>query len=506
MKKIIILDFGGQTTQLFARRIREAEVYSEVIPYDAPIDRLSSPDIAGIILSDAASTIGMDAPVLDPNLLSLGKPLLGVAYGAVLLARAAGAQMGEKKGEMGIAPLRTAGGALHQSIPGSSDVWMSPGESILSLPAEFTVTASTPGCPIAAFECAQRGVYAVMYHPESAPTVCGAQIISNFIFAVCGCENDWIVADLKTQLIDEVKALCGDKPVLSALSGGVDSAVASVLVSKAIGDKLTCVFVDHGLLRKDEAKQVLDVYRNQFGMNLVFVDARERFLGKLKGVTDPEQKRKIIGEEFIRVFEEEAGKLGNPTHLVQGTIYPDIIESGVGHSKTIKSHHNVGGLPKNMKFTTLVEPLKYLFKDEVRKLGLTLGIPEDQVFRQPFPGPGLGVRVLGEITEDKLRMVRESDAILREEIAAAGLDRDIWQYFTALPGVRSVGASSDGRTYEQLIVIRAITTTDVMTADVARIPYDLLIKISNRIAAEVSGVNRVAYDITQKPPGTVEWE
>lgn len=509
MNRIIVVDFGGQYTQLIARRVREAHVYCEIIPFDAAMDRLIGADVRGYILAGGPNSVNdPGVPMCDPALLDLGKPILGICYGAQLMAKLLGGIVSKPEtGEYGGVDVSyDTGCKLFSDLDAASTVWMSHNDAIVEMPPGFVSVAHTPHCPIAAMAREDQQLYALQFHPEVQHTKLGFNILKKFLYDICHCAEEWVIDDLVSGMIAGLKAEIGDRKVLSALSGGVDSAVASVLVHKAVGDNLTCIFVDHGMLRKNEAEQVLQVYRDEFGMNLIFVDAKERFLAKLKGVTDPEEKRKIIGTEFIRVFEEEAAKIGSPEILVQGTIYPDIIESGVGHANTIKSHHNVGGLPENMAFTKIVEPLRSLFKDEVRALGTSLGIPASQVWRQPFPGPGLAVRILGEITPYKLKIVQNSDAILREEIAAAGLERDIWQYFTVLPNVRSVGVMGDGRTYDELVAIRAVTSSDAMTVDFARIPYDILAKIASRIVAEVDHVNRVVYDITSKPPGTIEWE
>ena len=398
-------------------------------------------------------------------------------------------------------------GGLFADVADKTICWMSHTDYISQAPEGFTVTAHTPVCPIAAMENRERKIYALQPHPEVMHTVEGMKMLGAFVRDVCGCSGDWQMGSFVDDTIKAIREKVGSGKVLCALSGGVDSSVAAVLMSKAVGKQLTCVFVDHGLLREGEAQEVLDVYRNQFGMNLVFVDAKERFMKRLAGVSEPEEKRKIIGEEFIRVFEEEAEKLGGADFLVQGTIYPDVIESGgSANAAVIKSHHNVGGLPKDAKFRTIIEPLRSLFKDEVRALGERMGIPEDQVWRQPFPGPGLAIRVLGDVTEEKLEIVRKSDLILRQEVAAAGLKRDIWQYFTVFTPLRTVGVMGDDRTYDYVVAVRAVTSDDAMTVDFAHIPYEVLSRISNRIINEVKGVNRVVYDITSKPPGTIEWE
>ncbi|QSH92776.1 glutamine-hydrolyzing GMP synthase [Treponema medium] len=512
-EKIIILDFGGQYSQLIARRVRECGVYCEVLPFDAELSRIQSSDLKGIILTGAPDSVyAEDAATCNPEIFNLKVPVLGICYGMQLMTYLLGGKVQPaEKSEFGKTKLYTggdaAGAALWKDCPADSIVWMSHNDSVSALPEGFTTIAHTDNCPIAAMVNTERKCYGVQFHPEVLHSVYGTQMLKNFVRGICGCTEVWNAATAADSVIQEIKRKVGNKKVISALSGGVDSSVASVLVHKAVGDQLTCIFVDHGLLRKDEAAQVLKTYRETLGLNIIHVDASERFLKKLAGVTEPERKRKIIGEEFIRVFEEEAKKIGTVDFLVQGTIYPDVIESG-GSKKAavIKSHHNVGGLPEHIDFKELIEPLRMLFKDEVRALGTALGIPDELVKRQPFPGPGLAVRILGEITPERLHWVRESDAILREEIAQAGLADSIWQYFTVFPNVRTVGAMGDGRTYDNLIAIRAVTSVDAMTVEVAEIPYPLLQKITLRIINEVKGINRVVYDITPKPPATIEWE
>ncbi len=505
---ILIMDFGGQYKELIARRVRENNVYCEVIPYNSPIDKIKEKNPKGIIFTGGpASVYGEKSPACDKGVFELNVPVLGICYGGQLMAQMF-------NGKVNRATTREYGRVrlninnregIFKDVANDSKCWMSHTDFIETAPKDFEITATTKGCPVAAMANKEKKLYAVQFHPEVEHTEKGREIIKNFLYEVCGCTGNWNMHDFAEHSIKEIKELVGNKKVLCALSGGVDSSVAAVLVHKAIGDQLTCIFVDHGLLRKDEGDQVEKVFRDMFHMNLIRVNAQERFLGKLKGVTDPERKRKIIGEEFIRVFEEESGKLGNIDYLVQGTVYPDVIESGTDTAAVIKSHHNVGGLPEDIEFE-LIEPLRQLFKDEVRKVGEELDIPAEIVWRQPFPGPGLAIRVLGEITEDKLHIVRESDAILRDEVKKAGLEREIWQYFTALPNVKSVGVMGDERTYSHTLAIRAVTSSDGMTSDWARIPYDVLEKISNRIVNEVDDVNRIVYDITSKPPSTIEWE
>lgn len=508
-QKIIVLDFGGQYSKLIARRVRDAGVYCEVYPCDGWNGTFDA-DVKGVILSGGPDSVYADeAPRTNPALFDCRIPLIGICYGMQYIShRLGGSVRSSPVGEFGKTQLHILHDMpLLHGIPADSTVWMSHSDSVSAPPKNFTVYARTQDCPIAVMADTAAHIYGLQFHPEVTHTDFGTQILENFLFTVCGCKKNWHAPDMIPALIENIRRQAKDKKVISALSGGVDSSVASVLVHRAVADNLTCIFVDHGLLRKNEARSVLETYRNNLGLNIVHVDASQRFLKRLSGITDPEQKRKIIGEEFIRVFEEEAQKIGGAECLVQGTIYPDIIESGGSkHAAVIKSHHNVGGLPKNMAFTTLIEPLRDFFKDEVRTIGLSLGIPAPLIWRQPFPGPGLAVRILGEITREKLRMVRESDAILHEEISRAGLERSIWQYFTVFPNIRSVGAAGDGRTYENAIVIRAVTSIDAMSADTAEIPYSVLLPLSARITNEVAGINRVVYDITGKPPGTIEWE
>lgn len=504
---VLILDFGGQYNQLIARRVREANVYCEVVPYGVSIAEIQKKNPKGIIFTGGpASVYEEGAPKCEPGIFELGVPVLGICYGAQLMAYMLGGKVSRAdKREYGKTDVSLKDELLFCDVSDSSICWMSHTIFVETPPAGFDILGTTETCPVAAMGNREKRLYGVQFHPEVEHTQYGKEILRNFLYKICGLSGDWTMGNFIEEHVAEIKRVVGDKKVLCALSGGVDSSVAAVLVHKAIGDQLTCVFVDHGLLRKDEGDQVETIFKKQFAMNLIRVNAEERFLGKLAGVSDPERKRKIIGEEFIRVFEEEAKKLGQIDYLVQGTIYPDIIESGTKTAATIKSHHNVGGLPEDMQFK-LIEPLKTLFKDEVRLLGLALGIPADLVWRQPFPGPGLGIRVLGEITKDKLHIVKETDAILREEVKKAELERSIWQYFTALPDIRSVGVMGDERTYSHTVAIRAVTSSDAMTADWARIPYDVLDIISRRIVNEVEHVNRVVYDITSKPPATIEWE
>jgi GMP synthase (glutamine-hydrolysing) len=505
---IVVLDFGGQYNQLIARRIRDLGVYSELLPYNTPIERIRELEPKGIVFSGGpASVLDQGAPVVDPAIYELGIPILGICYGMQLMSQ-------QLQGRVEKSKLREYGKAivnftdschLAYGLDRSQQVWMSHGYYVSEPPVGFVVDASTEHAPVAAMSHPEKKLYAVQFHPEVRHSVYGNDMIRNFLFNICGCEGEWSMETFIDDTLRDIRDQVGDKKVLCALSGGVDSSVVAIMLHKAIGDQLTCMFIDHGLLRKGEAESVMETFVGKFDMKVVKIDAQQRFLGKLAGVSDPEQKRKIIGNEFIRVFEEESTQFDDFDFLAQGTLYTDIIESGTATAQTIKSHHNVGGLPKDMKFK-LVEPLKALFKDEVRKVGEECGLPEVIVWRQPFPGPGLAIRVLGEVTEDKLKIVRESDAILREEIAKAGLDREIWQYFTALPEMKSVGVMGDERTYAYTVGVRAVTSIDGMTADWARIPYEVLEVISTRIVNEVENVNRVVYDITSKPPATIEWE
>ncbi len=505
-ERVVVLDFGGQYNQLIARRVREAGVYSELISHDAPLERIKGDCLSAIILTGGPDSVyAEDAKACDNAIFDLGVPVLGICYGMQYIAKVFG-------GSISSATVREYGHtkinlSIHPLFKGLGNVvWMNHNDSVTHAPAEFEAIAKTDACPVAAFADEKRKLYGIQFHAEVTHTENGQQLFKNFLCDVCGLACDYSAANLKEELIEQIKNQVGTSRVIGALSGGVDSSVASVLVHQAIGDQLTCIFVDHGLLRENEAEQVMQVYRDTLSLNIIKVDARERFLAKLAGVTEPEKKRKIIGEEFIRVFEEESKKLGGGEYLLQGTIYPDVIESGTGSASTIKSHHNVGGLPKDIGFIGLVEPLRMLFKDEVRELGESLGIPHELVWRQPFPGPGLAIRILGDITEEKLQILRRSDAIFREEIKNAGLEEAIWQYFTVFTGMRSVGVMGDLRTYDYVIGVRAVTSTDAMTVEWAEIPYPVLRRISERIIGEVSHVNRVVYDITSKPPGTIEWE
>lgn len=506
---VLILDFGGQYNQLIARRVREANVYCEVIPYSSSIDKIKAMNPKGIIFTGGpASVVDLKAPLCDKDVFNLGIPVLGICYGMQLMGHLLGGTVQKAtQREYGKVNIKLDNNSeLFSGIDSDTTCWMSHTYYVNGLPEGFVNSASTSSCPSGAIENSSKKLYGVQFHPEVSHTPKGIDILNNFLYKICGCSGDWKMSSFVEQYIEIIKKKVGDKKVLCALSGGVDSSVAAVLINKAVGKQLTCIFVDHGLLRKNEGDQVEEVFRKQYDINLVRANVEDQFLQKLAGVIDPETKRKIIGEEFIRVFEAEAKKIGTVDYLVQGTIYPDVIESGLGDSAVIKSHHNVGGLPEHVDFKEIIEPLRNLFKDEVRKVGLELGIPETIVMRQPFPGPGLAIRIIGDVTFEKLEILRESDYIFREEIKNAGLGRELNQYFTVLTGMRSVGVMGDERTYDYTLALRAVTTTDFMTADWARIPYDVLEKISNRIVNEVKHINRIVYDITSKPPATIEWE
>ena len=508
-QKILVLDFGGQYNQLIARRVRDLGVYAEVKPYTTPIETVRAEGYIGIIFTGGPNSVYDEkSPKYSPEIFELGVPVLGICYGAQLMSYLLG-------GEVKAAPVREYGkteiavdreSRLFTNVEDNTVVWMSHTDYISELPDGFISSAHSDACPVAAMENRERGLYAVQFHLEVQHTAEGDKMLRAFLYDVCRADGDWTMNSFVEETVATLREKIGERKVLCALSGGVDSSVAAVMIHKAVGRNLTCIFVDNGLLRKNEGDEVEKVFKGQFDINMIRVNAQERFLERLAGKTEPEQKRKVIGEEFIRVFEAEAKKLGKVDYLVQGTIYPDVIESGAGDAANIKSHHNVGGLPEHVDFEEIIEPLRYLFKDEVRRAGLELGIPENLVYRQPFPGPGLAVRCLGEITEYKLNILREADAIFREEIARAGLDRDINQYFAVLTDMRSVGVMGDARTYDYTVALRAVNTIDFMTADWARIPYDVLEAASSRIVNEVGHVNRIVYDITSKPPATIEWE
>ncbi len=508
-QRILVLDFGGQYNQLIARRVRDLNVYCDLKPYDMSVEAIKEYAPIGIIFTGGPNSVyDENSPRVSPEIFKLGIPVLGICYGAQLIAHTLGGKVVRaKQSEYGKREFSlTKSSPLLADIPQKSICWMSHTDLISELPAGFDVLAVTESCPVTVFGNGEKGVFGVQFHPEVVHTQYGNKLLENFLYRICGANGDWTMSGFVSEQVEKLKAKLGGKKVLCALSGGVDSAVAATLVHRAVGKDLICVFVDHGLHRKNEPEEVVSVFRDRLGMNLIKADAADLFLERLKGVTDPERKRKIIGEEFIRVFEREAKKIGAVDFLVQGTIYPDVIESGKGKSAVIKSHHNVGGLPSVIDFKEIVEPLRDLFKDEVRKVGTELGLEDGIVWRQPCPGPALAIRIMGEVTAEKLGTLRDADAIFREEIARAGLEREIWQYFAVITDSKTVGVQGDFRTYENVIALRAVTSVDAMTADWARIPYDVLERVSNRITNEVKHANRVVFDITSKPPATIEWE
>lgn len=509
-EKILVLDFGGQYNQLIARRVRDHSVYAEIRGFDTPLEEIRAAGYKGIIFTGGPNSVyDESSPHYDPAILSLGIPVLGICYGCQLIAWMCGGTVsGCVKSEYGkIDITRTEGSSLlFKDIPETSTVWMSHTDFVSTPPEGFAVTSRSEDCPCASMENAERGIYAVQFHPEVTHSEYGKQLLHNFLFEVCGCRGDWVMDDFIDRTVAALREQIGDKKVVLGLSGGVDSSVAAGLLSRAVGSQLTCVFVDQGLMRKDEGDFVEETFTRLFDMNFIRVNCQKQFLESLRGITDPEEKRRTIGSEFYKVFWDEIRKQASGGFFAQGTIYPDRIESGKGEAATIKTHHNQVKLPEDITFDGIIEPLGDLFKDEVRRVGEKLGIPRELVWRQPFPGPGLGVRIIGEITEEKIKVLQDADAVFRDEIRKSGIEESLSQFFAVLPNVQTVGVMGDHRTYDHLIAIRAVTTDDFMTADWARIPYDILARVSNRLTNEVEHVNRVVYDITSKPPGTVEWE